>query len=96
MVFRRPSVNKLTFFIPVHHARGSLKDDVCYFLRLIRCVLCQQAVALYAATTKGRLKTSFQTAFESAECYSPAAALKADTLSVRSQVNSGSSRPKWP
>ena len=28
--------------------------------------------------------------------YSPAAAFNAAALSVRSQVNSGSSRPKWP
>jgi hypothetical protein len=30
------------------------------------------------------------------EFYNPASALRASALSVASQVNSGSSRPKWP
>ena len=55
------------------------------------------------ATAKGRLKTPppvFRRPFAASEyyqnVYSPAAAFNAAALSVRSQVNSGSSRPKWP
>lgn len=35
-------------------------------------------------------------ACQAAAVYSPALARRAAALSVRSQVNSGSSRPKWP
>lgn len=39
---------------------------------------------------------SYSTTRQNRESYLPQAALKASTLSVFSQVNSGSSRPKWP
>ncbi|MDU1535185.1 MAG: hypothetical protein E6899_10150, partial [Neisseria sp.] len=43
---------------------------------------------------KGRLKLPFRRPYML--FYTPAAAFNAAALSVRSQVNSGSSRPKWP
>ena len=51
------------------------------------------------AAAKGRLKTPppvFRRPLPYQDVYSPAAAFNAAALSVRSQVNSGSSRPKWP